>query len=68
MSWPLARLLSLASAVETAIFVGVNSNPRGRCRPDLRKGRDLLRFRRVCLVTATSTLLAVVIWNSAHEF
>jgi diguanylate cyclase (GGDEF)-like protein len=64
MSWPLAALFSLAGAIETAIFWG--SMVTLNISPDLRRARDLVRFAAVCLVAATTSSLAVVIWNSAH--
>jgi len=62
--WPLAILFSFAGAIETAIFWG--SMVTLNISPDLRRGRDLLRFTAVSLVAATTSSLAVVIWNTAH--
>jgi diguanylate cyclase (GGDEF)-like protein len=64
IGWPLALLFSLAGAIETAIFWG--SMVTLNISPDLRKGKDLIRFAAVSLVAATTSSLAVVIWNSAH--
>ena len=65
MSWPVSALFSLAGAIEIAIFWG--SMVTLNIGPDLRRGRDLVRFAAVSLVAPTTSSLAVIIWNAAHD-
>jgi diguanylate cyclase (GGDEF)-like protein len=60
-----AVLFALAGALEVLIFWG--SMVTLNINPDLRRGRDLLRFALVTLVAPATASLAVVIWNAEQH-
>jgi len=60
----IAILFALAGAIEIVIFWG--SMVTLNINPELRRGRDLLRFLLVSFIAPVTASLAVLIWNMAQ--
>jgi diguanylate cyclase (GGDEF)-like protein len=64
MNPAIAILFALAGAIEIVIFWG--SMVTLNINPELRRGRDLLRFIPVSFIAPVTASLAVLIWNMAR--
>ncbi len=65
MSLPVATLFAVATPLELAIIWG--SMVTLNIHPDLDRWRDLWRYLVVCLIAATASSLAVLIWNQTQR-